>query len=54
MESELEKYLKPVVILIDEKLSDQNLKYEEKKKLMMLREFVKEQLPNENSDHTAR
>lgn len=54
MDSELEKYLKPALQWLDRRLADQKMKDDEKKKLVLLREFIKEQLPHENIDRPAR
>jgi hypothetical protein len=54
MNDELEKYLKPALQWLDRRLIDQKTKGAEKKKLILLREFIKEQLPNENIDRSTR
>ncbi len=53
-QAEIKKYLEPVLAWISRQLADSKKAEVEKKKLILFREFVKEQLPNENSRSTAR
>ena len=49
---EIKKYLEPVLVWINRQLGEVNKSAADKKKLILFREFVKEQLPSENP-HTA-
>ena len=53
-QNEIKKYLEPVLLWLGRHLNDQGKTQAEKKKLVLFREFVKEQLPNENSHPTTR
>ncbi len=53
-EKEIKRYLEPVLSWIGRHLNDPKMTKEEKKKLVLLREFVREQLPHENSRSTTR
>ncbi len=53
-QEDIRKYLEPVMFWINRQLADKKKTAEEKKKLTLFGEFIKEQLPNENSRYTAR
>lgn len=54
VETELRKYIAPALLWIARHLDDPQKNKDEKKKLILFREFIKEQLPNENSHSSAR
>ena len=50
----VKKYLEPVIEWVNRQLSVAKTNTDEKKRLILFREFVKEQMPNENTHSSAR
>ncbi len=53
-QEEIRKYLDPALSWLNRQLANPKISILQKKKLILFREFIMEQMPNENSRHSTR